>query len=250
MKKIIMINGDYNSGKDYTAELLIKKGYERFAFADKLKEYCSYILDITTEDFENYKNNSTQIEISNNIFLKRLKSLLFSINYEVNNKTNYSDEITSIVDEMFIDNVYKCLSFILDSEILNKQGLIFRNLRFEYLNGNYIFNARYFIQDIGTLIRKIFDDKIFINLIEIAIDNSNSEKIVISDFRYKIEFDCLFETKETKSIKTIYIKNDQIVNNDSHSSENDLNDFKFDYILDNSVYDGRLETQINKIKGI
>lgn len=57
-KKIIAITGIARSGKDTTADYLVKKyGYVRLAYADIMKSILCSTFNITTEELEAYKND-------------------------------------------------------------------------------------------------------------------------------------------------------------------------------------------------
>ena len=55
---IIMIHGQKRSGKDYFADKLIKKvnRFQKYSFADPLKDILAISLDITIDELDDYKN--------------------------------------------------------------------------------------------------------------------------------------------------------------------------------------------------
>lgn len=51
MKRVILLSGKAGSGKDYLADLLGDYGYDRFAFADYLKDITAKKYSLCREDF-------------------------------------------------------------------------------------------------------------------------------------------------------------------------------------------------------
>jgi len=61
-RTIIMLSGKAGSGKDYTANWLVKnKGFTRFAFADHLKDLVSYRYNIKRSLFDTQEGKKIQI---------------------------------------------------------------------------------------------------------------------------------------------------------------------------------------------
>lgn len=66
MKRLYMISGKAGSGKDFLGNILEKRGFNRFAFADHLKEMTSFLYRIPIQDLNTqegkkkiYDNNKT-----------------------------------------------------------------------------------------------------------------------------------------------------------------------------------------------
>ena len=90
---------------------------------------------------------------------------------------------------------------------------------------------RQVLNDLGTPIMKsYFGENIWVNLIENKIKKSQSNVILIPDFRFPIE---KLQMKDTKVI-TIRV-NKEGLEHSNLISENSLNDFVFDYEIDNNV---------------
>ena len=90
---------------------------------------------------------------------------------------------------------------------------------------------RQVLNDLGTPIMKsYFGENIWVNLIENKIKKSQSNVILIPDFRFPIE------KLQMKDIKVITIRvNKEGLEPSNLVSENSLNDFVFDYEIDNNV---------------
>lgn len=85
---------------------------------------------------------------------------------------------------------------------------------------------RKILQTFGTeAMKESFGDDVWVNLLKTRAERSDADFIVVPDFR--------FLTEEISQC-TIKIINDDIQSNDTHASENELNDFNFSYIIDNT----------------
>ena len=90
---------------------------------------------------------------------------------------------------------------------------------------------RQVLNDLGTPIMKsYFGENIWVNLIENKIKKSQSNVILIPDFRFPIE---KLQMKDIK-VSTIRVNKEGLEHSDL-VSENSLNDFVFDYEIDNNV---------------
>ena len=58
---IVGLVGKSGSGKDTVANILVNEGYERVASADTMKDDLCRYLDITHEEFEQYKNKPLKV---------------------------------------------------------------------------------------------------------------------------------------------------------------------------------------------
>lgn len=90
---------------------------------------------------------------------------------------------------------------------------------------------RQILNDLGTPIMKsYFGENIWVNLTENKIKKSQSNVILIPDFRFPVEY---LQMKDTK-VHTIKVNREGLEYSDL-ISENSLNDFVFDYVIDNNV---------------
>lgn len=88
---------------------------------------------------------------------------------------------------------------------------------------------RAILQNFGTeAMKKWFGDDVWLNLFRKRFKTSNVDYIIVPDFRFRVE--------HIKNSITVKIKNDEVDSTctDTHASENELNCFKFDFIIDNS----------------
>jgi hypothetical protein len=94
-----------------------------------------------------------------------------------------------------------------------------------------ISNFRSIIQRLGTeAMKPIFGDDVWTNILLKKAQESNVDFVIVPDFRFKVE---------KISELTIEVINEDIESMDSHSSENELKDFKFKFsvnILDIQIY--------------
>lgn len=91
-------------------------------------------------------------------------------------------------------------------------------------------NFRQILQTFGTeAMKDEFGQDVWVKLLEERAQKSSANFIIVPDFRFLCE---------QISPCTVKIFNNDIVENDNHRSENELNDFKFNHIIDNT---GRLD---------
>lgn len=94
-----------------------------------------------------------------------------------------------------------------------------------------ISNFRLILQKFGTeAMKKHFGEDVWQKLLIEKASKSNVDYVIVPDFRFLCE--------DVPGSITIKIRNDEIEKNstDNHRSENELNDFKFMYTIDNSDY--------------
>lgn len=84
-----------------------------------------------------------------------------------------------------------------------------------------------------SVIRKTIDENYIINPIIINIEKNINKNIVITDFRFPYEYNKLKE--KYNDIITVLIQRDVKNKYTNNFSENSLNDFNFDYIIDNNT---------------
>ena len=86
------------------------------------------------------------------------------------------------------------------------------------------------LQNFGTdAMKKWFGESVWSNVLLERASNSHTDYVIVPDFRFLIE--------DIGGI-TIKIRNDEIEKNctDNHRSENELNDYEFDYVIDNTGF--------------
>lgn len=90
----------------------------------------------------------------------------------------------------------------------------------------HVTNCRNILQKFGTeAMKKYFGEDVWANLLLNEAQKSTAKFIIVPDFRFLCEH---------ISPYTVKIKNDDIPSDDMHRSENELNDFRFMSIIDNT----------------
>jgi len=108
-----------------------------------------------------------------------------------------------------------------------------------------ITNFRKIIQNYGQVIKKLYGKKFWAHKVVNKIYTTENS-VVITDLRYNIEYKVVSKHYD---VLTIRILNDDLEDNDSHSSENEMKNFKADIILDNTGYKLTKEEIIRKVIG-
>ena len=106
----------------------------------------------------------------------------------------------------------------------NKKSLI-------VINGKEVCDARLMLQRFGTeAMKSWFGDDVWAKLLYENIKNIKADVIIVPDFRFNVE-----KRKNTFTLKVVNDNVDKACD-DNHQSENELNDFKFDHVIDNTGY--------------
>lgn len=111
-----------------------------------------------------------------------------------------------------------------------------------------IINFRSFLQNLGSeALKKYFGKDVWANIALDSATRSNKDIIVMSDFRYYSEYKVFKESDY--SVYTIKVINDDLINEDKHSSETELDNmnFVFDFNIDNT---GKPKDILEKVKDI
>jgi len=112
---------------------------------------------------------------------------------------------------------------------------------------SHVSSFREFIQNLGNdAMKPVFGKTVWTDLLIRKIKEDAPEYCIISDFRFFTEYEeikkfAMYYEDELISLK---IRNDNVTNNDSHVSENELNDFTFDYEVDNTDH-SKLEENLD-----
>lgn len=155
---------------------------------------------------------------------------------------NLSCEIFSFA-KIIKEIISKTFEITIDQldDFKNKESHIF-------IDNKEITNMRKILQIFGSDVMKpLFGEDIWVKLINDKIQNSNSNFIIISDWRYYNEY--LYLQKNNYNIITVNIKNENLLNTDNHSSEKPLY-HNFDHIIDNTNYQlniNHLNSLLNKL---
>jgi len=217
MKNIILVNGKKRSGKDTFSELLSEKGFYKFAFADSIKEIVCDTLNIDVETLDDYKNSEKEFEIDFEEFKTRLIKKLLSIAKINNYKTDRIKQFDIKTLNIYTSNYTKI-------------------------------NIRLFLQQLNVTKYLFNDNGVWVKHALKKIEESEAKDIVISDFRFLDEYELMKKLNFNIICIKIIGKNYYEKDNLSHISETELNDFQFDYHINNTIwYSGSLFWQAQGI---
>lgn len=120
-----------------------------------------------------------------------------------------------------------------------------------YPNNQPICNIKYIdfrtiLQRFGTeAMKPIFGDNVWAKILYTKVLESDYDIVIVPDFRFKIEYIPKYETIDIFKLRVI---NNKVLNDDIHSSETELNDWKFDLEIDNTEWSEEVLTKnIDKI---
>lgn len=216
-KIILMINGKKRSGKDYFSDILVSKGYTKIALAKKLKDAACAAADIEYDNMEDMKNTGGKFSINYKKYSEDCKQALLQSAAEI----GADDEI---VDMIMSYDYHNLIPMEDDKDI----------------DGNVIFDARVFLQEIGALWKKVFhNDNIWTDLLVSQIRKMPDKKIVVSDYRYPYEATGTQDAFPDAIVKTVKVLGKNLYDRDkydTHSSETALNDAQFDYHINNTFW--------------
>ena len=230
MKQIIAIQGLKASGKDETAKYLY------YILNTPRIMHCYWLAKLFK--FKPINSNWHIVRYAGK--LKEILAILMNVpvtNFEDRNfKEHYYFDFVNfqLLHETKVDNKQKITAKLLNREL--KKG----NLTVALL---YTLSIRQILQFFGTeIMRSFFGNQLWVQ----ATLNSNHERLIIADQRFKIEN----EISKTKGAYVIHIKRDGCVVG-LHSSEKELEELyqekRYDVLLDNN---GTLKDLFNKCKKI
>ncbi len=100
------------------------------------------------------------------------------------------------------------------------------------------------LQRFGTEgMKPTFGDNVWGDLVVAKIQASDRDTFIIPDWRFNSEWSVMNANFNVITVRV----NGADVNKDLHSSETGLDNFDFDFVLDNTEYDGRLQRQIKEL---
>jgi hypothetical protein len=98
------------------------------------------------------------------------------------------------------------------------------------IQNKHVSDARQVLQNFGTeAMKKYFGEDVWVNLLCAQAEKTNADFIIVPDFRF-------FSEHLPGSVTVRIINSDTYSTLDLHRSENELNEFVFDYELDNTGY--------------
>lgn len=207
MRKIIMVNGKKRSGKDYTSDMFVDKGFIKLSIAMGLKDRACKIAGIDFDTMEELKNEELSFEADDG-FKERFKDSLYLMNNDIYN----SDDSEHRIDILNVGSI----------PFWNSDGTV---------------DARKFLQNMNVFKDVFKDDNIWINLLIHEIKVHHKGDIIIADFRFPNEHTSMVEAFGKITTMKVIGKNYYDVDKyDNHSSETSLNDWKFDYHFNNTIW--------------
>lgn len=112
------------------------------------------------------------------------------------------------------------------------------------LGSSPLTNFRKLLQKFGTEgMKPFFGDSVWADLVYKKIINENKEKVIISDFRFL----CEYQNPKDYKVITVLVKDKRELPLEGHASDVELyqNNFKFDYIIENTGTLEELEQKVN-----
>lgn len=99
-----------------------------------------------------------------------------------------------------------------------------------YIQNKHVSDARQVLQNFGTeAMKKYFGEDVWVDLLRSRAEKTNADFIIVPDFRF-------FSEHLPGSVTVRVLNHDIVSASDLHRSENELNEFNFDYELDNTGY--------------
>lgn len=193
---IIAIGGGRGAGKDSAAEALIKrKGFLRIALADKLKDLCSEVTDISRTDMDDPDKKDAPFKEPFIILSSHLQYLIDLIEYD---------------GFKVSETAYKAI--------------------FKEFNNKPILSIRDLLQTVGTdILRTHVSDTIWLEYFNRIVCDKKCN-IVVTDARFANERAYL----KSLGAVLVLVKRKGLVSTDSHVSENQLgSDEEYDTIFHN-----------------
>jgi len=215
MRKILLVNGKKRSGKDYFSDMLIDKDFIKLSIATSLKDIACRIAGIDYDTMEELKNDGESFIVTLKDFQER-----------------FTKEVREIWKELYSEN--KIYISLIETDI-STLDIFIPNQGY----GPPEVDARKFLQNMNIFKIIFNDDNIWINMTLNEIKKSDKD-IVIADFRFPNEYYAVDKAFADSAIissikvigKNIYDKDEY----DKHISEISLNDWRFDYHINNTFW--------------
>jgi len=207
--KVLMISGYKGSGKDEAASYFLYKGYKKVSFAKNLKDIVANEYDVPREFFEDQEFKEQALReypvLSEDKFSKTIHKMLIS---EFRTLDNRSSENTE-----YYGNALKMKTIMSDGLISIREQLYW--------------TPRALLILYGSTGRTVDVD----HWVKSAL-NVNSDLVVVSDWRFESEYNSVVRQVGKENVMTIRINRIDNINTDQESERN-LDNFEFDYVVDN-----------------
>ena len=241
MKNVLMLGGKRRSGKDHSGEMLISLfGFERVSFGEELKKHIYNLLGIEFSVGESMKNNDEIIKMSFTDFSNSLDTMIkeMCIDQAVDYSTVeelYEEYNKKMGNATCADGFAFCL--LKEMQVLSEFDVFEQDIILDI-------SVRLALQWCASYMKKIFGDDVWAKYGLRKVLKCETDNVVITDFRFPYEdfsgFSGTYLVDERLNVVTIEVlgKNryqyDPLI--DSHESETALKDYRFDYVLNNTVH--------------
>jgi len=216
-RTIILLSGWKRSGKDTAAAYFEKQGYKKLSFASSLKDSVAKTYNIPREDLDD--QNKKEAPLSHLPAIIKDDTSKFFAKYfekELRSEEGVAPKFTEVRAGQLVDGYSLRPLYFTPRALMIFEGAIRRFVQPNY----WVYNAT---------------DKMG------PMDN-----IVISDWRFKNEYEALQRTIGAGDrLLTVRINRFE-TNPSSDPSENDLNTFNFDYVIENTGSLLDLQIALNK----
>jgi hypothetical protein len=212
--KVFALSGYKGSGKDTVAEYLVQNyNFTRFSFAEVLKDMVAdqYGIQRTWLDDQAFKE----------------KPLL---QYPVNPKDKFTSMVANFMQREFAFKDGTKLTENVDLRELTRT----------------IYHTPRSLAILEGSTKRVANPNYWVNRVVHAINSYDMSKIQLDDLRYKSEVDRLLEAFEGATLITVRINRFDSINS-TDPSERDLDDFTFDYYIDNTKGLEDLHTKIDNL---
>lgn len=221
--KVIAVSGWKRSGKDTVAQMLVKAGFQRMAFADVLKDMVAIEYGIPREHCDSDAHKEAPI-----LSLPVNPRDSFSLNLSKHLYKEFRDDRGRQPTDYYLDDAGQfsgtCGRDLVQLYWTPRALCILKGSSNRTVTSDYW--VQRLIKDIGCV-----------------QDSGNVQLFVVSDLRFRSEVEQL---KEAFGDNLVTVRINRFDTNPSaDASENDLNDHKFDITIENR---GTLEELDNKVK--
>ena len=242
MKNVVMLGGKRRSGKDFSGEMLINLfGFNRVSFGEELKNHIYHLLGIDFSVGESMKNNDESIKMSFTEFSNALDNMIKEMCIDQGVDYSTVDELYEQYNQKMgnatcADGFTFCL--LKEMQVLSEFDVFEQDIILDI-------SVRLALQWCASYMKKIFGDDVWAKYGLRKVLECETDNIVITDFRFPYEdfsWAYGYEGSDAEGLNIVTIevlgKNryhyDPLI--DSHESETALKDYKFDYVLNNTVY--------------
>ncbi len=216
MRKILLVNGKKRAGKDFFSDLVCEKDFEKVAFAKKLKDIACSIVNIDYDEMEDLKNDGKSFQID-------------AYNFE----QNFRNALREMYKELRVLN--PGIKDIIEKFDPSALSIHAEDRDFDILT----IDARLFLQHMNVFKIIFNDDDIWANVAGNTIDGID-HNVIVSDFRFPNEATTIIEKFGKENVTTVKVIGKNLYDHDeydNHSSERALDDFEFDYHINNTFWD-------------